>query len=215
MTTISTSTSRLLKGALVGLDPLGGTPSYVPFQYNPSEINRTIAPSYSEGVGPGAGNRLAGPPVESFSLQVELLAADRKGAGPAGGFGLYPQLAALEMLMYPPVAQITANIALSALGMMEVVPPAAPLTLFVWGIKRVQPVRLTSYSVTETYHDAQLNPIAARVSLGLQALSYRDFPPLHPGGLLALANQAARQAMASAAVAGDLAGLVTGGAKLF
>ena len=50
----------------------------------------------------------------------------------------------------------------------------APLTLFVWGPQRVLPVRLTELSVTEEAFDPQLNPIRAKVSLGLRVLTYND-----------------------------------------
>ena len=47
------------------------------------------------------------------------------------------------MLLYPKAALVIANEVLAALGVIEVIPPEAPLTLFVWGPKRVLPVRLT------------------------------------------------------------------------
>ena len=59
--------------------------------------------------------------------------------------------------------------------------PSAPLTLFVWGPKRVLPVKLTEFSITEEAYDAALNPIRAKVSLGLRVLSYSDLPLTQPG----------------------------------
>ena len=70
------------------------------------------------------------------------------------------------------------------------------MTLFVWGPSRVVPVRLTDFSVTEEAHDTNLNPIRARVSLGLRVLSYNDLSVTHPGHKLFLAHQVAKEAMA-------------------
>ena len=53
-------------------------------------------------------------------------------------------------------------------------PIEAPLTLFVWSKQRVVPVRITDLSVTEEAFDSNLNPIRAKVSLGLRVLSVDD-----------------------------------------
>jgi hypothetical protein len=86
----------------------------------------------------------------------------------------------------------------------------APLTLFIWGAKRIVPVRLTDFSITEEAHDPSLNPIRAKVSLGLRVLSYNDLPPTHPGYGLFLAHQVVKEAMAVVGSVGDL-GAVAGG----
>ena len=57
----------------------------------------------------------------------------------------------------------------------------APLTLFVWSKNRVVPVRLTEFSVTEEAFDPTLNPIRAKVSLGMRVLSV-ERPRLRPQG---------------------------------
>jgi hypothetical protein len=43
-------------------------------------------------------------------------------------------------------------------------------------------VRLTEFSVTEEAFDANLNPIRAKVSLGMRVLSVDDLGFSHPGG---------------------------------
>jgi hypothetical protein len=110
--------------------------------------------------------------------------------------GLHPQLAALERLVYPASSRVIANTVLAALGSIEIVPPQGPLILFVWGPKRVLPVSIKQFSVTEEAHDPQLNPIRARVQLGLRVLSTDDLGPLHPGHALFLAHQVAKEVMA-------------------
>jgi hypothetical protein len=56
------------------------------------------------------------------------------------------------------------------------------LTLFVWSKSRIVPVRLTEFSVTEEAFDAGLNPIRAKVSLGMRVLSVDDLGFNHKGG---------------------------------
>ena len=89
---------------------------------------------------------------------------------------------------------------------LSTVPPTAPLTLFVWGPKRVLPVKLSEFSITEEAFDPNLNPLRARVSLGLRVLSYNDLPLAHPGYALFLTHQVVKEAMA---VVGSVSGVAT------
>ena len=73
----------------------------------------------------------------------------------------------------------------------------APLTLFVWSQNRVVPVRLTEFSVTEEAFDAALNPIRAKVSLGLRVLSVNDLGFDHKGGSLYLGYQQQKERLAA------------------
>jgi hypothetical protein len=82
-------------------------------------------------------------------------------------------------------------------GIIEVIPQEAPLTVFVWGSKRVVPVRLTDLSITEEAFDPNLNPIRAKASLSLRVLTYQDLGLLTPGGALFMAHQMAKEAMAT------------------
>ena len=59
------------------------------------------------------------------------------------------------------------------------------------------PVRLTSFSITEEMFDPNLNPIQAKVSLGLRVLNYRDLGLLSPGGALFMAHQVVKDVMAT------------------
>lgn len=193
---------RLLKGALLGLDPANPLASVIVFQYNPETVTRTLTPQTAGGSGgdtaPGEALRLAGPPQESLRFDIVLDATDQleRGQPVAVAVGLAPQLAALEMLLYPKSFRTIANEALLAAGMIEVVPPEAPLTILAWGLKRVLPVRLTECSITEEMYDPNLNPIQAKVSLGLRVLNYRDLGLPTPGGALFMAHQIAKEALA-------------------
>ncbi|WP_437768982.1 hypothetical protein WMF27_10570 [Sorangium sp. So ce281] len=192
-------TPRTLKGALVAIDPLGGQPTVVLFQYNPHTLTRQLEARGADG-GPAA-TSYTGAPVETINVEVELDATDGlETQDPlAVSLGIHPQLAALEKLVYPPSARIIANTVLAAFGSIEVVPPQGPLILFIWGPKRVLPVSVKQFSIVEEAHDPQLNPIRARVSLGLRVLSTDDLGPMHPGHALFLAHQVAKEVMAGLA----------------
>jgi hypothetical protein len=207
VTALSTA-PRVAKGAIVGIDVFNPLASLIVFQYNPETLTRSLQPQTAGGESGSARAeplRLAGPPVETLRLDVEIDATDQleRGDGIATSAGILPQLSALEMLLYPKSAVVIANTVLLATGTIEIVPPEAPFTLFVYGPKRVLPVRVTDFSITEEAHDPTLNPIRAKVSLGLRVLSYSDFPVLHPGYALFLAHQVVKEALA---VVGSVSG---------
>jgi hypothetical protein len=209
---------RLLHGAIVGVDIFNPLASVIVFQYNPDTLTRTLQAQTAGGEGGARSEalRLKGAPVETIKLDIEIDATDQleKAEGAAVSMGVYPQLSALEMLIYPKSALVIANTALLAVGTIEVIPPVAPLTLFIYGAKRVLPVRVTEFSITEEAHDVNLNPIRAKVSLGLRVLSYNDLSLTHPGYALFLAHQVVKEAMAVAGSAGNLAAVAGGDVKL-
>jgi hypothetical protein len=209
---------RMIRGAIVGVDPAAPQPSVIIFQYNPDTLTRTLqAQMGAEGGDRSEQLRLKGAPTETIKLDVEIDATDQleKGEANATDLGIYPQLSALEMLIYPKSSLVIANTVLLAAGTIEIVPPTAPLTIFVWGPKRALPVKLTEFSVTEEAHDTKLNPIRAKVSLGLRVLSYSDLPISHPGYSLFLAHQVTKEAMARIGSAASLSDVAGGGLNLF
>jgi hypothetical protein len=208
---------KLFKGAIIGLDPFNPLASVVVFQYNPETLTRSLVAQTSGGdADRGEALRLKGPPEETITLKVEIDAADQleQGQAIATTMGIYPVLASLEMLIYPKSIPTIVNEALLAAGVIEVVPPEAPLTLFVWGIKRVLPVRLTSFSITEEAFDPDLNPIRASVNLGLRVLTYHDLGLLSAGGALFMAHQIVKEVMATINGVGTIAGAVTGSVSI-
>jgi hypothetical protein len=193
---------RLLKGAIVGVDPANPLASVVVFQYNPETMTRRLDARSSGGNDVGERSepfRLTGPPRETITISVEIDAADQlERADPlAVTTGVSPTLSALEMLLYPKSSVVVANTALAELGNIEVIPPQAPLTVFVWGPQRVLPVRLTGFTITEQAYDAALNPILAKVDLTLAILSYADLKRTDPGYTLFLAYQIAKEITAT------------------
>ncbi|MCA8978326.1 MAG: hypothetical protein KDC98_26595 [Planctomycetes bacterium] len=202
-----TRSPRVQKGAIIGVDPANPLASVIVFQYNPEKLTRTVtAQTAGAESAQGEAMRLKGPPREQVSLAVEIDATDQLAASDAQAraIGIHGQLAALEMLLYPKSALVIANEVLKAVGMLEVIPPTAPLVLFVWGHKRVLPVRLSSFSITEEAFDPDLNPIRATVDLSLDVLTYADLGVVSAGGALHLAHQITKEVMATLNSAGTL-----------
>lgn len=212
-----TRSPRLLKGALVGVDLFNPVASVVAFQYNPATVSRTLKPRGPSGDGGRAeAQRLTGPPEEDIKLDIEIDATDglEKGDGLVQTTGIYPQLSALEMLAYPKSALAIANTVLLALGTIEVLPPTGPFTFLIWGAKRVLPVRLTELTIGEEAYDTKLNPIRAKVTLGLKVLSYSDLSLTHPGYHVFLAHQVVKETLATIATVNDIASVGGGDVKL-
>lgn len=198
---------RLTRGAIVGMDPFNPVASVIVFQYNPATLTRTLTPHMSgDGGSRSEAVRLSGAPSESIKLDVEIDATDQLEMtdAVATSMGIYPQLSALEMLIYPKSSVVITNTVLLATGTIEVMPVEAPFTLFIWGSKRILPVRLSELSITEEAHDVNLNPIRAKASLGLKVLSYNDLPITNPGYGVFLAHQVVKEAMAVVGSMGNL-----------
>jgi hypothetical protein len=121
--------------------------------------------------------------------------------------GIYPQLAALELMLYPKSSLIIENAIMQVLGITEVRQSEGPFTLFIWGIKRVVPVRITSYKVEEEAYDTNLNPIRAKVSLTMRVLTSNDLSPDHPGYAIYLAHHIVKETMG---IIGTVNSAVTG-----
>jgi len=59
------------------------------------------------------------------------------------------------------------------------------------------PVRLTEFSITEEAFDPNLNPIRAKVSLGLRVLNVDDLGFSHPGGRMFMTYLSNKEQLAS------------------
>lgn len=182
---------KILKGGLVLIDPAtAAVERIIVLQYNPETLSRTLQ---VQGAGEGGGERsealrLKGPPVETIKFDAEIDATDQlefPAQNPtATEVGVFAQLAALETLLYPTSRHLRSTNSLAQAGTIEIAPAETPLTLFVWSRARILPVRVTEFSVTEEAFDTALNPIRARLSLGLRVLSVNDLGFDHKGGTL-------------------------------
>ena len=210
---------RLVKGGIVTMDvDTSAVQSVIALQYNPDSLTRSLQiqsmPGGQDGVRVDA-LRLRGPAIETIKLEAELDATDQlefPNQFPlAVQFGLQPQLAQLEMLINPTVETLLADDAMASAGTLEIIPLEQPLTLFVWSKSRVVPVRLTDFSITEEFFDTSLNPIRAKVSLGLRVLTVDDLGFEHPGGRLFMAYLSNKEQLASQATSVALTVLGLGG----
>jgi hypothetical protein len=208
---------RLVRAGIVTMDPdTSAVQSIIALQYNPDSLTRTLqiqaVPGGQDGVRMDA-LRLRGPAVETIKVEAELDAVDQlefPNQNPlAVQYGIHPQLAQLEMLVNPSVETLESDDAMANAGTLEIIPLEQPLTLFVWSKSRVVPVRLTDFSITEEAFDVNLNPIRAKVSLGLRVLTVDDLGFQHPGGRLFMAYLTNKEQLASqvATVAISILGL--------
>jgi hypothetical protein len=198
---------RLVRGGIVTMDPdTAVVQSVIALQYNPDSLTRSLqiqaVPGGQDGVRVDA-LRLRGPAIETIKLEAELDATDQlefpNQFPDAVQYGLHPQLAQLEMLVNPTAETLLADDNLANSGTLEIIPLEQPLTLFVWSKSRVVPVRLTDFSITEEAFDTSLNPIRAKVSLGLRVLNVDDLGFDTPGGHIFMAYLSNKEQLASKA----------------
>jgi hypothetical protein len=207
---------RLLSGGLVLIDnETAAVQRIISLQYNPDSLSRTVQ---IKGVSGEGGDRmealrLSGPPVETIQLEAEIDATDRlEESNPqAAQSGIHPQLAALEVIVYPTSTHLTSNNSAASAGTLEIAPAQGPLTLFVFGPKRIVPVRITELSITEEAFDSELNPIRAKISLGLRVLTVDDMGFDGKGGGLFMAYLKAKEQLADESPDGTFGSLgITG-----
>jgi hypothetical protein len=203
----SSLSPRLVRGGIVTLDPdTTALKSVIALQYNPDSLSRTLQIQAVQGAQDGTrvdALRLRGPAVETIKIDAELDATDQL-EHPAQNsvtvqFGLHPQLAQLEMLVNPTVETLIADDNMANSGALEIIPLEQPITLFVWSKSRVVPVRLTDFSITEEAFDPNLNPIRAKVSLGMRVLNIDDVTFQHPAGRIFMSYLTNKQQLATKA----------------
>lgn len=200
-----TNSPQLVKGGLVVLDATtGAVQRTIALQYNPDSLSRSYQVQGAGGEGESQRAqpfRLKGPAIEAIKLDAEIDATDSlehpdENAN-AVAFGIAPQLAVLESLVNPTTRELLALKALSQSGTLEILPREAPLVLFVWSASRVVPVRVTDFSVTEEAFDPALNPIRAKVSLGLRVMTTDDLGFEHRGGSIFINHLRTRETLAA------------------
>jgi hypothetical protein len=204
---------KVLKGGIVLLDPDKFTVlpnGIIVLQYNPDTLTRNLKiKGADEGGDRSEALRLTGPPVETFKLDAEIDATDQLEVADANTlqYGIFPQLSALETLVYPASQTLQRNFGLAQQGTLEIMPMLAPLTLFVWSASRIVPVRLTEFSITEEAFDPSLNPLRAKVSLGMRVLSIDDLDFNDKSGSLYVTYQQQKETLARLNQAGTFGAL--------
>ncbi len=163
---------RIKKGAFVQFDQQTAPGRVITFQYNPETLCRKLEASTKGSL-----------PRETITFTLILDATDDLERPQEHQYtvesGIYPQLSALELLLYPQNSEQRDS---SFLGIsLSRRANNQPLTLFVWGQKRVLPVRLTELHIIEKMFDPNLNPIRASIEVTMQVLNDEDFPRGHKG----------------------------------
>lgn len=197
----------MMRGMLLSFsDPTAGmVPSLVPFQYNPAEITRVL--KVQPGTGGGSGLRVAGPPIETYTLKLELDALDAIDRPITGALGVAPLLATLEGMLEPGGGGLAALVgavagALGGGGASPVPAPTLPLVVLAWSLGRIVPVRIDSFSAHETGFDSMLQPVQATVDLSLTVLRDLDLgADMTLARVMATAYQTVRTAMAVTGIA--------------
>lgn len=208
---------RLLKGGLVLLNPTTNiVESIIVLQYNPETLRRSLkARSAGENAGKAQALRLTGAPEETIQLEAEIDAADQLEFPDRNRntveHGIFPQLAALETILYPSSSQVQTSLGLAQSGSLEIIPMEGPLALFIWSKNRILPVDITEFSVTEEAFDPNLNPLRAKVSLGMRVFSYNDLPSNHRGVSLFTTYHRQLERLAALNTGGDLSLFGIGG----
>lgn len=183
--------NKLTKGALIqyGETFLGPIPNILVFQYNFEELDRQFniqrrQPDDNVPARQLETHRAHSAPVESFTLNLKFDAADDldKGDGTAALFGVGPQLAALEKMVFPESTGALLGAIVDAVGAAlggggnqptRAIPPERlPRLIFVAGLTRILPVEIISFSARETLYSRALVPIRAEVSLGLEVVTF-------------------------------------------
>ena len=196
---------QLIKGGIVVMEPDSGrVMRVISLQYNPDTLTRSFqVQAYSESGDRAEALRVKASPVETIKLEAEIDAADQlefpDRHGDVVKNGIHGQLAALETLLYPTSEALQKAHSQAGRGVLEIVPMEAPLSLFVWSRHRAVPVRITEFSVTEEAFDPSLNPIRAKISLGLRVLSVNDLGFAHRGGSLFMSYLKNKEALAGTA----------------
>ncbi len=203
---------RLLKGGIALVNPQSSNVELViPLQYNPDTLTRTLQPGNTGNDGnfnPEA-LRFTGPPAETYKLEAEIDATDKLELADTNTVevGIQPILSALETLLYPKSSHLISNNTLAQFGTIEISPIESSLILFIWNKNRIVPVQITEFSITEEAFDINLNPIRAKLNLGMRVLTVDDLGFDHKGGSLYINYHNAKENLAKMYTSGTLSDL--------
>lgn len=178
-----------LRGAFIAYDP-GGYPDrrrVIPFRFNPESLSRSLQletggttggtagaqPGTPSAGGEQAADASTGALKESYSVQVRVDFFDRLDATRElpEELGVAPEIAALEDLLYPAENEASAPSSGSEAVSQR---PVRPTVLFVWGRKRVVPVRITAMTINETDYNHHLNPVRAEIEVTIEVLGQTE-----------------------------------------
>lgn len=173
------------RAAFIAYEPQGYPDKrrLIPFRFNPEGLSRTVnvqGGQKAPGVETGRGAAPA-PPAEasadggaatvkeSFTIHIRLDFADRDPGLTTldEQYGIAPEIAAIEDLMYP--APSDADASSDGTEAVRAASPR-PTVLLVWGRRNVVPVRITSLKIDESVYNTALNPVRADIEAALEVL---------------------------------------------
>ena len=204
---------RILRGAFVefglSLPPLAVVFQFNPMQLTRNRSLTFTAPN-TQNSGPGQAGQSAAPQrtlrqfhgqfsnlldlqkeqlvtvqEQTIGFDIRLDASDKLDAGDpiTEQFGIAPQIATLELMVYPKDESVLAGVLSTLLGTSGgfsfTRSANPPLILFIFGRKRVLPVNITSMNITETEFSADLNPIRASIAVSLTVIEGKSVPYLY------------------------------------
>ena len=179
------------RAAFIAYEPKGypdpNKRRFIPFRFNPEGLSRTVnVQGGQKPPGVESGRGAAPPPSgessadggaatvkESFTIHIRLDFADRDPGLTTLDelYGIAPEIAAIEDLMYPAPSEADASSdgteAVQAAG-------PRPTVLLVWGRRNVVPVRITSLKIDETVYNTALNPVRAEIEAALEVMGEAD-----------------------------------------
>lgn len=172
---------RILKGAFVQFDEQSSQEHTIVFQYNPDKIYRKLEVCTER----SRANRFRSTksPRETITFTMILDAMDNMEHADehpdAVAAGIYPTLSAIEMLLY---RQNSARARKGFLGLSWLKPASKrPLTLFVWGNKRIVPVLIIDLQIIEEMFDPVLNPVRVNIEITMRVLNEADLSHIDKG----------------------------------
>jgi len=163
---------------------------FIPFRFNPEELSRQLSIEQAQGQGaqPATGAAASagdgssadqgadadsGSMKEVFTvlLRFDLAFREEQSSNMPVEFGVLPEISALEDLMHP-VESATdqpsdGSEPTRARG-------RRPLVLFIWGERRVVPVKIVGMAINETFFNGQLYPTRAEVEISFETLGEGD-----------------------------------------
>lgn len=173
------------RAAFIAYEPQGYPDKrrLIPFRFNPEGLSRTVnVQGGQKPPGVESGRGAAPPPVseapadggaatvkESFTIHIRLDFADRDpGLSTLDEqYGIAPEIAAIEDLMYP--APSDADASSDGTEAVRAASPR-PTVLLVWGRRNVVPVRIMSLKIDESVYNTALNPVRAEIEAALEVL---------------------------------------------
>jgi hypothetical protein len=127
---------------------------------------------------------------QSITFDIRLDASDKLNEGDTitEQFGIAPQIATLEQMVYPKDESLL-GAALGALlggpsGFSFTRGANPPLVLFIFGRKRVLPVNINSLNISETEFSTDLNPVRASVAVSLTVIEGKSVPYLYSKAMI-------------------------------